>query len=219
MENTDNQDKSTVERFGRFAQGNESENHKRLIILRHGHPEDLYALKQQVSHAREQLFENCPGMKIDAILYSPIKRTVRTAGEFYRLHIDEESKRMGLILPFQKQEWLTEKAGANLGYDGLLKEIQRLNNDWNTVLLVTHSTTGPHIARALQTDSSDIEIVSSMFELASIMVLDIPADDWAQAGQKPAHLAMTIAQPEERGEKVDFLEQGIETGPEECLGP
>lgn len=169
--------------------------YKRLILMRHGDPDNNGELKEQVRHAREQLFLAYPDMKIDALLYSPVKRTVRTAGEFYALHVSAQDRGHGQVLPFRRQDWLEDDSGGKIGYEGLLDHVRGLNNGWNTVLLVTHSTTGPLIARALNTDADDMQIVSSMFDYASVMVLDLPVSDWKRAGEAPAILAKSIGQP------------------------
>ncbi len=190
---------------------------KRLILIRHGDPENNMALKEQVRHAREQLYQAYPDLHIDAVLYSPVKRTVRTAGEFYRLHTDDlDDEIRGLVLPFQKQKWLKDDSGTKIGYEGLLNNVRELDNDWSTVVLVTHSTTGPLLAKALKTQADDMQLASAMFDYASVMVIDLPINEWEKAGSQPAILALTIAQPE----KPDpGRAAATETAPEDLISP
>lgn len=203
--------------FARHAAPVERGQTKRLILIRHGDPENNTALKEQVRHAREQLYQAYPDLQIDAVLYSPVKRTVRTAGEFYRLHTDDlDGEIKGLVLPFQKQKWLKDDSGTKIGYDGLRDSVRELDNDWSTVVLVTHSTTGPLLAKALKTQADDMQLASAMFDYASVMVIDLPIDDWEKAGNEPAILALTIAQPQ----KPDpGRVAATETAPEDLISP
>lgn len=203
--------------FARHAAPVEREPNKRLILLRHGDPESRAALKEQVRHTRDQLYQAYPDLDIDAVLYSPMRRTVRTAGEFYRLHTAElDGEIKGLVLPFERQKWLKDDSGTKIGYDGLLKRVQELDDDWDTVLLVTHSTTGPLLAKALKTQADDMQLASAMFDYASVMVIDLPVKSWEKAGSEPAILALTIAQPE----KPDpGRAAATETAPEDIISP
>lgn len=166
---------------------------KRLILMRHGDPDNDAALMQQVSYSRQALLDAIPDLKIDSVLFSPVKRTVRTAGEFYKLHANGRANGHGLAFPFERQEWLADDSGGKIGYEGLLQKVQELNNDWTTVLMITHSTTAPLIAKSLRTDADDMTIVTSLFDYASILVLDMPVQDWAHAGKMPTSLSFKIS--------------------------
>jgi len=170
---------------------------KRLIMMRHGNPDDRGAMHEQVAHSLAQLFAAYPDLKLDAVLYSPVKRTVMTAAEVYNQHVDKSAVNTpGFAFPFQKQPWLKDTAGAEIGYDGLLGKVRELDDSWQTVLLITHSTTASPLAKALKSPASDMELVFTMSDYASVLVLDLPSDQWADAGIIPARIGKVISQKE-----------------------
>ncbi len=192
---------------------------KRLILMRHGHPEKPEDLRAEVGHSFQELQGAFPGLIIDAMLYSPFKRTVRTAGECYRVYTaDKDFKKPGLALPFIRQGWLGENAGAKLGYSGLLQNARELDDSWNTVLLVTHSTVAPLLAKVLKAPATDKELVFTMSDYASVLVLDIPSDRWSDAGLTPSRISKVILQsqtldaPRLKAATDDFM-QSLRTTP------
>ncbi|MCB9977337.1 MAG: hypothetical protein H6858_07050 [Rhodospirillales bacterium] len=169
---------------------------KRLIMMRHGDLKNIDDLKAQVRHSLQELFLAYPDLAIDAVLYSPLKRTVRTAAELYNLHVDKSAvQRPGFAFPFQKQDWLSEDAFSILEYDGLREKVRELDESWNTVLLITHSTTAPPLAKALQAQATDMQLVFTMSDFASVLVLDLPSDNWKDAGTEPSEIAKVIRRP------------------------
>lgn len=166
-------------------------------MMRHGNPDDRDALRAQVAHSLAELFAAYPDLKIDAVLFSPVKRTVMTAAELYNQHVDKSAvETPGFAFPFQKQDWLKDTAGAEIGYDGLLGKVRELDDSWNTVLLITHSTTASPLAKAMKSPASDMELVFTMSDYASVLVLDLASDHWTDAGKAPTQIGKVISQKE-----------------------
>ncbi|MBK9585895.1 MAG: histidine phosphatase family protein [Alphaproteobacteria bacterium] len=190
---------------------------KRLILMRHGNPDSREELGNQVAHSLAELFAAYPDQKFDAVLYSPVKRTVMTAAAVYNQHVDKaQVERPGFAFPFEKQPWLKDNAGAELGYEGLLDKVRELDDSWNTVLLVTHSTVAPLLAKVLKAPATDKELVFTMSDYASVLVLDIQSDSWADAGLTPARISKVISQTQtldaaQLGTATDNFMQSLRT--------
>lgn len=149
---------------------------KRLVIVRHGNDSDQDLLDRQVQYAISTLQNVLPGIEPDAIFYSDIERAKRTASSV-RLALANEGNQQPSI-PFIESDWLREEAGGNLGFKGLQKKLRSLEEGLNNVFLVTHSTTGLVIARALKANSDNMSINAVFANYVGILVLDIPVESW-----------------------------------------
>ena len=191
---------STTLLGGEFADSHDSSNgaekFKRLIIMRHGNGDNQEQLEAQVAHSTDQLLRAFPDLDIHAILYSPVERTVRTANEFYTDMYGGIEDLNATAVPFEQTDWLEEQSAGKIGYDGLRAEVEHLNNDWDTVCLVTHSTVGAPLAKALKVQAPDMDLAFTMSDYASVLVLDIPVDNWQDVSSANAQIAKVINQAE-----------------------
>ena len=169
---------------------------KRLIIMRHGNGDNQEQLEAQVAHSTSELLKAFPDLDIDAVLYSPVDRTARTADEFYKDMFGVAEQLQPFPVPFEEQDWLEEHSSGKIGYDGLRQEVKKLDDNWNTVCLVTHSTVGAPLAKALKVQAPDMDLAFTMSDYASVLVLDIPVEHWKDVGSEHAQIAKVINQAE-----------------------
>ena len=162
---------------------------KRLIVMRHGNEMDHAKLRQQVGHSAAEYNRVFPDLPIEAIFHSPIKRTEDTANALSESMSPEDSTPPLM----EKQEWLKDDAQKTFSDDDFIACIQGLNDDLNTVCLVTHATTGPAIIKQIS-DVDRNEVLFTVCDHAGMLVLDIPSDTWKDAGVKQAEIALGINQ-------------------------
>lgn len=147
---------------------------KRLILMRHGDETQPEILKQQVQASLASLLEAYPDLKIDAVMYSPATRTKKTTEALL------ESLKENSITPNQisQTDWLAEDTAPQIGLNGFREKTSNLDENLQTVFMVTHSTSGPLLAHAINTQADEWTLAFGLCSYAGIMVLNIQSENW-----------------------------------------
>lgn len=175
----------------------QTQQYKRLIIMRHGHEMNHSLLESQVNHSAQEYFKYFPASDFDAILHSPTQRTTDTAQSVYnfldtRNSQTEDEKNIHM----QEALWLSDDKEYNMNLDEMGHCIQMLDDEWDTVCLVTHSTKTDKIAKAVSTQANDDEIRYVTGDYACMLVLDLPVKSWTKAPNAKTNIALAIGQKE-----------------------
>lgn len=170
--------------------------------MRHGQRDDRDRAGKQIIDIARQLLEQ--DIKIDGIVHSPVRRTTFAAQtlhaalspELAEHFLDKVDPESDTIAPeISEVPWLHVERGGNNVFDRM-DDLHALNDDHNTIILVTHEPNATAIHAEFSEGDQDQDDPPIWSRLARTIILDLNVKSWKDIEMYPHEVAQqTILEP------------------------